>query len=342
MRGDRCEAGQLDSHQFELALGPSWSRVCGKSGGDVLQQSFRAVPPGERFLRIGVAKGISACQNLGMPKGAGPGSSMVRRQLGRRLRRLREQVGKTLIDVEAAQIASVSKMYRMELGKTAVKAGDILALARLYGLGQDVTDDLMSMARRTRDDGWFEPYVNAVPEWLGLYADLEKAASQILLYHPELAVDLVQSADYARAILATDLEPDGDLLEKRVAFRLERQKAVFAESVPGKLKVVLGSGVMSLVVGSPEVSRAQLEHLRKLDSSGLVEIRIRPWTAGSHADLRGAFTLLEFADPDDPDLVHLDTYLGPKYLEEPDEVQRFRNIFSMLVSTSVPIEEYLS
>jgi transcriptional regulator with XRE-family HTH domain len=270
----------------------------------------------------------------------GSGSPMVRRQLGRKLRRLREEAGKTHADVEVAQIASISKMYRMESGKTTVKPGDIWALARLYQLPDEVAGVLVSLARGTRDEGWLEQYASAVPQWLSLYAGLEAAAAHIDAYHPELIAGLLQTADYARAIIATNADFTRKVVDQRVAFRMERQKAVFERPAPARVRAVLGSAAMCMVVGSVEVMRAQVEHLRKLSACGLVEVRVRPWRAGPHQNMNGSFTLMNFADTDDPDLAHVETYAGSKYIERPEQVEQFRKLHTMLTHTSVPIQEY--
>ena len=78
-----------------------------------------------------------------------PGSLVVRRQLGRELRSWRERARRTLDDVAAARIASVSKVQRIEHGRTSVRPGDVRELCRLYGVEDETTDTLAEMARAT-------------------------------------------------------------------------------------------------------------------------------------------------------------------------------------------------
>src|SRR5262245_35030581 len=139
----------------------------------------------------------SSWQTAPMTASSGMGSTVVRRQLGRKLRRLREEAGKTHADVETARIASATKMWRIETGKVPVKPGDVWALARLYDVPAEVADALAALAAGTRDDGWWEERRFAVPESLWLYAGLETASSAVLAYEPELVHGLLQTPDYA-------------------------------------------------------------------------------------------------------------------------------------------------
>jgi transcriptional regulator with XRE-family HTH domain len=267
---------------------------------------------------------------------------VVRRQLGRKLRRLREEAGKSHADVEAAQIASATKMWRIESGKIAVKPGDIWALARLYDVPNEMTDALVGLAAGTRDEGWWEEYGVAVPDWLGLYAGLESAASSVLTYHPELVHGLLQTPDYARAIIQADDRLPAEVVEQRLRFRLERQRAVLTAGNVGRIRAVLGAGALSLVVGSREVMDAQVAHLRTFSGGDQIAVRILPWAAGAHPSMKGAFTILSFDDPNDPTLVYVETQMGARYMEQPGQVEEYRRVFGVLQSKSVPIEEYTS
>jgi hypothetical protein len=267
------------------------------------------------------------------------GSTVIRRQLGRRRRDLREEAGKTHADVEAARIASATKMWRIESGRTTVKPGDVWALARLYDVSTDVADALAALASGTRGEGWWEEYADAaVPDWLGLYAGLEAVSSQVATYHPELVHGLLQTPQYAEAVIRADPDLSEPVVRQRLAFRLERQRAVLDRSCG--VVAVLGAGALALRVGSDAVMDAQIAHLRTIDASGKATIRVRPWTTGAHPSMKGAFTILDFDSPDDPALVYIETHLGSRYLEQPQQVSEYRRIFGMLYDGAVPISDY--
>jgi transcriptional regulator with XRE-family HTH domain len=263
---------------------------------------------------------------------------MVRRQLGRKLRRLREDAGKTHADVELARIASATKMWRIETGKTAVKPGDVWALARLYDAPSDVADALADLASGTRGEGWWEDNGVAVPDWLDLYAGLEAASSCVFTYHPELVHGLLQTPDYAEAVIRANPDLSEEVVGRRLEFRLERQRAVLSR--PSGVDAVLGEGALHLRVGSDEVMDAQVAHLRDLDAAGQARIRILPWTAGAHASMKGAFTILDFDDPEDPALVYIETHAGSRYLEQSQQITEYRRIFGLLKQRAVTLEEW--
>jgi transcriptional regulator with XRE-family HTH domain len=277
-----------------------------------------------------------------MSTGKGNGSTVVRRQLGRKLRRFREEAGKSHADVEAAQIASSTKLWRIESGRIAVKPGDIWALARLYDVSNQITDALVSLAAGTRDDGWWEELTAAVPDELGLYAGLEGTASSIRSYHPELIHPLLQTPEYARAIVLADQRPGVKNIEQRLEFRERRARCFLSGKNPARILAVLSAGALSLVVGSAEVMKSQIAYLQTLSASERIAVRILPWTAGAHPAMEGAFTILGFDDPDDPALVYVETRLGARYLEQIAQVKEYRRIFGVLHSKSIPLEEYRS
>jgi len=273
---------------------------------------------------------------------AGTSSALVRRQLGIRLRRLREQAGKTHEDVEVAGIAGPTKMWRIEKGKVPVKVGDIWALCNLYSAPPDVTEALVALAQGTRGGTYWEEYGDlVVPDWLGLYAGLEGAARSIEAYHPELVHGLLQTPDYARAVISADDRLDLSVIEKRLKFRLDRQRAVLEQDPPPRFRVTLGAGALALVVGSPEIMQAQFEHLLSVVRAGIVSIRVIPWAAGAYP-MRGAFTLLDFDDPDDPAVAYVEIPMGARYMEQEAQLQEYRYVLSVLQTKSVPIEDYKS
>jgi transcriptional regulator with XRE-family HTH domain len=268
-----------------------------------------------------------------------PGTTTVRRQLGRRLRRLREEAGKTHEDIAAARIAGRTKMWEIENGKAPVKEGDVLALARMFGASSAMTDQLVSLAAGSRDPGWWEEYGGAVPEWLGLYADLERASSAITIWHPELVHGLFQTEDYIRELMVAYGGFTSDEIDKRIAFRMERQRAVLEREPPRRIKAVLGAGALMLVVGSSTVMEAQRAHLCELNTREHIEIKVWPWTAGAHPATKGAFTILEFDDPDDPPLVFVETHLGARYLEQAEQLAEYRRMVDVLWPGARRVEE---
>jgi hypothetical protein len=97
---------------------------------------------------------------------------------------------------------------------------------------------------------------------------------------------------------------------------------------------------LSRPVGSESVLKAQIEHLRQVAKRGNVDIRVLPFSVGAHAAMAGAFRIMDFDDPEDPDVVYLETHVGAMYLEEPDEVEEYRRIFQLIRNDGIPVEDY--
>jgi transcriptional regulator with XRE-family HTH domain len=267
-------------------------------------------------------------------------ASLVRRQLGRRLRAHREEAGKNQADVAEALVASRTKTWQIEAGKIAVRPGDVLAMARLYGLSTAETDELLALAEASRSTGYVEDVGAGVPESIGLYADLEAGAATLIQYNSELVSGLLQTREYARATIEAVRSLSATEVEQRLAFRMHRQQAFFERARPGRLDVVMTAGALHVRVGSPAVMEAQIAHLRAVDERDGASVRVLPFDNGLHAAMQGPFTILDFDDPDDPSLVYLENVVGSRYIERPKHVGEFRAVFDDARAQAVPVREY--
>src|SRR5690349_10341366 len=128
------------------------------------------------------------------------GSTVVRRQLGRQLRKLRDKAGKSDRDVEESSLASRTKLWRIETGKTAVRIADVRALCWLYNADPTTTESLVRLAQGTNTQNWWEERFADLPGWFWLYLGLESTATSVCVYDPELVFGLLQSRRYMEAI----------------------------------------------------------------------------------------------------------------------------------------------
>lgn len=267
------------------------------------------------------------------------GSVVVRRQLGAKLRGLRIKVGKEVADVVETGIASKAKMHKIEAGKLPVKIVDVWALCRLYGADSATTDALAALAPGTQKQDWWEAWGTvAVPEWFGLYVGLEQAASRLRCWDPEPRVHgLLQTEDYARAVLSAGGFLAPDVVDHRLAFRMDRARRVL-DNRPD-LTIILDAGALTRVVGSPDVMAVQLDHLRRLDRDGAVTVRVLPWSAGPYPT-RGSFALLDFSDDEDPSVAYLEFSMGARYAEQSAQVGEYARVFDIINGQSVGIKEW--
>lgn len=272
------------------------------------------------------------------------GSLLARRQLGRRLRTLRKQAGRTLADVAVTGIGSETKLYRMETGQVSVRTGDVRDLCVLYGAADELLDGLLALARASKQGSWQEDYEDVLLPGFGLYVDLEAAATTLQVYDPELVHGLLQTPDYSRAVIETGpLDVTESQVQRELEVRAARQRTTRERQPPLRITQILSEAALNRVFGSPEVLAAQVGQLRELNRLEDVEIRILPWRAGSHPGITsGPFISMDFAEAADPDVVYLESLTGSRYLEQADHLRRYRRVWDILAGLSVPLEEHLA
>lgn len=269
------------------------------------------------------------------------GSVVVRRQLGRELRALRERTRRTRDDVAAAAIVSVAKLARIEAGQTSVRPGDVRELCRLYEADEETTDRLAAMAHATREPLWWEEADVRAPRWFAMYLNLESIASGLSVFHPSLVHGLFQTAEYARKIEQA-LTPNAAeaTIDRYVTARMARQRSVFGRPNPLQVHVVLDEPALTRPVGPPELMATQLAVLRERAALPHVNVRVLPLSAGAHPGLMGSFSVLDFDNPDDPPVAYVETYDAARYPENPQRVATFRIRFELLTALSIPLEEW--
>ena len=237
-----------------------------------------------------------------------PDSTTVRRLLvGSRLRRLREAKGFSREEAGYVIRASESKMSRLELGRVSFKLRDIADLLVFYGVSDPAERDaFLALVRAANEPGWWREYEDVTPGWFSNYIGLEEAAVGIRSYEVQFIPGLLQTPDYARAVIASAVPPPTEReLARAVELRATRQR-VLARPKPPHLWVVLDEAALRRPVGDAEVTRGQLRHLIELAEGPQLALQVLPLRYGSHAASGGAFTILRFADPDLADVVYLE------------------------------------
>jgi Domain of unknown function (DUF5753)/Helix-turn-helix domain len=263
------------------------------------------------------------------------GSVVIRRSIGRRLKALRLAAGKTLNDVTT--VASLAKLKRMEAGQVVQRMSDVRTLCFMYGADEATTEQLVELSLITSQAGWWEDFTDALPSWFALYVELEAAATRVYAYDPELIYGLLQTPAYHRAVFEAQPDLTPESAERQMALRLGRQRAAFERTPPLQVTAIFGEGAVTRQVGGALVADEQRARLL----SARADVRVLPASVGAHAAMKGAFTLLEYDDPDDPAIVYLETHAGGRYIEQPELVQTYRHIFELITEQAVPMEEYL-
>ena len=269
--------------------------------------------------------------------------TMRRRRLAAELRRLRYESGLAIEEVTSHFGWQPSKLSRTENRQIGISTADLRKLLDLYKVGDRAyREDLIAMARRASERGWWQSYNgNVVSSALGNLIGLEAEARTIRAYEPELVPGLLQTEAYARALLrAWKPAWSAGEIDRRAEVRLGRQEILTRSDPPApEASFVINEAVLRRPVGEHEVMREQIEHLAKDREPANITIQILPFNAGAHPAMAGAFHMLTFSDPGDLGIVHVEGTVSAVTLEKPEELRSYDEVWGMLQAKALSPED---
>ncbi|OUC98530.1 transcriptional regulator [Streptosporangium minutum] len=258
------------------------------------------------------------------------GSPTVRRRrLASELRHLRERAQLTLEEVGRQLGWSTSKISRIETSRVGVTLKDIGRLLELYKVDGSRRDELLKLTRDARKRGWWHAY-NDLSDEYAAYIGLEAEAASMRSFASVVLPGLLQTEDYARAVIRAGLvlSPPGEV-EHRIEIRMARQ-ALLSQTEPLRLWAILDEAVIRRVIGGPAVMCSQLQRLLDITDLPNVTVQVLPFAAGAHSGTSGAFQIMEFPEPADPDVVFLENLTDSLYVERDADVYRYTVAFDHL------------
>lgn len=253
-----------------------------------------------------------------------PGTSPTGRQreLGFRLRELRNGCGLTVEGVAKELLCSATKISRLETGARRPSLRDVRDLCQLYEVDEETSAELMSLARGAREQGWWTQYedLNLEP-----YIGLEQEATAITCYSMYYIPGLLQTGDYARGIIRTVApKMDPKVVEQRTEARLRRQQILEDDSRP-RYHVLIDEAVIRRGVGGPSLMAAQLDKILASVRSDKAIVQVIPFAAGAYAAADGYFVLLEFEDDSNLwPIVYIEGLADNQYLHRSADISRYR------------------
>jgi transcriptional regulator with XRE-family HTH domain len=249
-----------------------------------------------------------------------------RRELGALLRKLRTEKGLTVEQAAEQLMFSMSKLSRMETGHGVATPRDIRDVCSLY----EVTDEaererMLKLAAEGKQAGWWQSYDLPYSTYVGLEAE----ATAISDFQSSVVPGLLQTADYARAGHEGAMPRlSSEEIERRIEAKLTRQ-ALLVQDDPPAFSAVLDEAVLHRMVGGPAVMSAQLGRLVEAANQPKVTIQVIPFALGAHPGVESNFNILEMPSPT-PGVVFVEGLVGSIYLERPEELTRYRQIFERL------------
>ena len=259
------------------------------------------------------------------------GPTVRRRRLGAELRRLREANSLKLEEVAEQLGLAPSTLSRIETGKAPTKTAYLTTMLGMYGIDDPaVRKVLVDMAREGHRKGWWSIYDDVLPSGFDIYVGLEAEASGLRSYETDVVHGLLQTTDYAAAVLRELRPRDSDeQVARGVDLRMQRQRLLDSDP-PLDLWLILDEGAIRRNIGGAKVMRPQLEHLIQASRWSNVTLQVLGFETGAHAGLVGPFSILQFPERGDSEVAYTESVGGMIYLEKEREVRACAEAFDRM------------
>jgi transcriptional regulator with XRE-family HTH domain len=268
------------------------------------------------------------------------GPLLPRRRLGSELRRLRGD--RTLDKVAEDTLISTSKLSRLENGQGVPQPRDIRDLIEYYQVDAPSARRLREWTSAGRKQAWWKEYADVVSQPLDAYLEFESGASVIRTYALSVIPGLFQTPSYAAHLLRAILPGrTPEQVSQLIEIRQRRQQNLLGQESTTRFITVIDEAALRRIVGSEPETWLQLDRLRQLAGAKRITIKVLPFSAKEHAGLMGMFTIFQFADDIDRDVVSIETHSGDRYLEEESSVLSYLRMFDSVSETALDASESL-
>jgi len=262
-----------------------------------------------------------------------PGPVVQRIMLGGELRALRDAAKISTEDAATALGWYRAKVSKVETGTVRVTAAELSDLLTLYKADDATTERVQRLGEEARR----KTSPARVPDWAKQYVSLEASATEIKLFFGDFIPGILQTRDYARAVLSTSvLVPPADVEEMATS---REHRAERLRSGAPLLWVVLGEEALRRTVGNNQVQRGQLLRLRELAELPNVTVQVMPLSGGAHAALGMSFILLDLGQSR---TVYIEGLTSSDYLVRPQHIQAYSLAFDRLRVASLGDRESLA
>jgi len=242
--------------------------------------------------------------------------------LGRRLQELREAAGLKREEAARALRVASATVRRVEMAEVSLKIPYVHVLLTAYGVPEDEVAMFVDLTEEANEPGWWQRFSDVLPDWFSMHVSLEGSARLIRSYEPHFVPGLLQTPEYARAVMeaGTIGHTGPEAVERHVSLRMARQKLLTREHPP-HLWVIIDETVLRRPVSiDGKVMRDQLDRLLDASESGHVTIQVAEFRDGPHPGTSAPFELFRFAEPELPDMVYTEYLTGALYLDSRREV----------------------
>lgn len=261
--------------------------------------------------------------------------TLHQRELGLLLGSLRVERGLSVEEVAEKLLCSSSRIWQLEAAADLPTATDLRALRTLLKLDDATADQLTDLVREARQQGWWIHYEDLGVPYLGL----EQHASAITSYTMAYLPALLQTEEYARAIITTIApQMESKILEERIEARLRRQHVLGGEN-PLRYTVLLDEAALHRSVGGQAVMREQLDKALTMIRARSVDLRVVPFERGTSVAQDNNFVLLQFGESGPSPVVYVEALTAYHFLEEKQDVDRYLEEIERLRRSALNIDD---
>lgn len=270
-----------------------------------------------------------------MPK---PIATVRLRRLAAEVRRLREAEDLSQEDVCERTGMTRSTLYRIENGQRRPQRRTLIQLLDLYGVDEPQRGELLTLLKDSGQRGWMQRF-KGLPEQYSTYISFEAEAQALRHYESQLIPGLLQTEDYARAVIRGVLpQATPEEVADRIVVRMERQSHLTREH-PLQLWAIMDEAALRRTVGDPKIMKAQLHRLKDVAELPYVTLQVIPFGTGAHPGMMGAFMIIDFPDPSDPSVVCIENGAGNLFLEDSAEIRRYDLMYDHLQAIALSPDE---
>ena len=258
--------------------------------------------------------------------------TMRSRELGEGLRRAMEAAGLTGVEAARRLDWSPSRVSRMLSGTRGTTEVDVAMFLTVCGVRGRERKRLLAVCQDQGVPGWLQEYGDRLPKQLVTLLDQEDKAQQITEFESTWVPGLLQTPDYARALLSRSVSVPENEVEEWVAARLARQE-LFTRGTGARFEFFLHETALRLPVSGGAVLSDQLHHLLRMSVRPPITVRVVPAAVGAHAGIAGSFRLMEFAEFHP--VVYLESETTALFLEKREQVKAYRRILHALAGAAL-------
>lgn len=257
------------------------------------------------------------------------GASVRSRRLAFMLRKLRAASGKSCAEVGTGVGMSSSKISRIETCDSGVYHDDIEKLLDFFAIKGKRRVELLDLTRHAEQRGLLRVHGPNLPQDWQTWVDFEAEASALFSYEPMMMPGLLQTAEYAHAIItATGDDIPDERVDQLVASRMARQ-SLLTRSRPLTLHVIIEESVLARPIGDDTALARQLNHLADSAARHNVTVRVLPTDAGLHTALYGPFVIMDYDD--EASLVLLENKVASLFLDEQEHIDAYTRSWEELL-----------